>query len=198
MPDWATGTIKIRGTRENILKFCQEELSERANPANIKDEGARQVEWELDLADSDYDHGDLIATVHNDPSLCIWFKDSRRNFIEMDTEVPYYWDMENDGETYATTFMFYKLPKESDYCVVFPFMAAWGVDEDYYAEMSKKYKLSFRVYTVEQGMGFFSEFIAENGEVTPLSSGPNMEKEWNPLNTYGQFVWECPFPFLGG
>lgn len=186
MPNWATGTLKIRGTREDVLKFCKEQMNELACSTG-------SVEWKLDLADSEHDSGDLIATVFDEPSLCIWMKDSRRNFVDMDTAVPYYWDVNREKNVYETTFGFYKMG-EKDYCVVFPFQAAWGVDEDYYADLSKKYPLIFKIYTVEQGMGFFSEFEAKGGEVKMLASGPSVASR----NSYGLFVWECPFPFLGG
>lgn len=199
MPNWATGTLKIRGTRENILDFCKKELSERVSSARFTDEGDRAVEWSIDLADPDYYHGDLLATVHHDPSLCIWLRDSSRNFIEMDTRVPYYWDMKHDGDTYQTAFAFYQLPETDNYCVVFPFMAAWGVEEEHYEQLSKDYPLEFRIYTVEQGMGFFSEFIAKEGKITILASGPSsFGKDEKIGDSYGRFVWECPFPFLGG
>ena len=186
MPNWATGTLKIRGTRENILKFCKERMNELACSTG-------SVEWKLNLADAEHNSGDLIATVFNDPSLCIWLKDSRRNFVDMDTAVPYYWDVNREKNVYETTFGFYKMG-EKDYCIVFPFQAAWGVDEDYYADLSKKYPLIFKIYTVEQGMGFFSEFEAKGGEVKMLASGPSVASG----DSYGLFVWECPFPFLGG
>lgn len=202
MPNWATGTLKIRGTREDILDFCKKELSERAGwYRHDQSEQSKIVEWGMDLANSDYDSGDLIATVYEEPNLCIWIRESCRNFIDMDTEVPYYWDMDASGdkEKYETTFCFYKLSGDNDYCVVFPFKAAWGVDEYYYADLSKDYKLAFKIYTVEQGMGFFSEFEAKDGNVTMLASGPSIGPEREKIGqSYGRFVWECPFPFLGG
>lgn len=197
MPNWATGTLKIRGTRENILKFCKERMSERANSSIFKTDAERTIEWKMELADSEYNAGDLFATVHGDPSLCIWLKDSRRNFVEMDTRVPYYWDVEYKENEYETRFAFYQTP-EKDYCVVFPFQAAWGVDEDYYADLSKEYGLIFRIYTVEQGMGFFLEFEVNDGKIEVLTQGPRLTKLENSKNSYGRFVWECPFPFLGG
>lgn len=186
MPNWATGTLKIRGTREDILKFCKEQMNERACSAG-------SIEWELESTGAENYGEYLIAATSNDPSLCIWLNDSRRNFVEMDTEVPYYWDVDRHGRNYETRFGLYKLSGD-DYCVIFPFQAAWGVDEDYYADLSKKYPLIFKIYTVEQGMGFFSEFEAKGGEVKMLASGPSVASR----NSYGLFVWECPFPFLGG
>lgn len=202
MPNWAVGTLKIRGTREKILEFCKKELNERAGSDRYKNEREKAVDWDMDLADSDYDHGDLTATVHGEPTLCIWLKDSRRNFIEMDTRVPYYWDMDTDGNACTTTFTFYEvndLLDKAEYLVVFPFMAAWGVDEEYFERLSKEYELIFKVYTVEQGMGFFHEFEAFDGKTKELSSGPSNGPEREKIGgSYGRFVWECPFPFLGG
>lgn len=198
MPNWATGTLKIRGTREDILKFCKEQMGERANTSNLKNDREKRVEWELGLDDPERISGDLFATTYGDTSLCIWLKDSRRNFVDMDTEVPYYWDVDREENKYETVFGLYRI-SEKDYCVIFPFMAAWGVDEDYYAELSKKYPLIFKIYTVEQGMGFFSEFEAKGGEVKMLASGPSLgSKDKKFGDSYGRFVWECPFPFLGG
>lgn len=201
MPNWATGTMKIRGTREDILEFCKKEMNERSGADSYKNEQDKVVEWNLDLVDSDYDHGDLIATVSGEPSLCIWLRDSRRHFVDMDTAVPYYWDMRpNDKkEKYETTFTFYKLSGENDYCIIFPFMAAWGPEEEYFEKLSKDYKLTFRVYVVEQGIGFFEEFDAWDGKVTVLASGPsNGVNDEKIGQSYGRFIWECPFPFLGG
>ena len=201
MPNWATGTLKIRGTREDILEFCKKEMNERSGADRYKNEQDKVVEWNLDLFDSDYDHGDLTATVSGEPRLCIWLKDSRRHFVDMDTAVPYYWDMRpNDKkEKYETTFTFYRLPGENNYCVIFPFMAAWGPEEEYFEKLSKDYKLAFKVYVVEQGMGFFEEFEAKDGMVTVLASGPsNGLKDEKIGQSYGRFIWECPFPFLGG
>lgn len=198
MPNWATGTLKIRGTREDILKFCKEQMSVRGNSSHLKDEREKNIEWELGLDDPENAGGDLFAITYGDTSLCIWLKGSRRNFVDMDTEVPYYWDMDREIDTYETRFGLYRI-SEKDYCVIFPFMAAWGADEDYYADLSKKYPLIFKIYTVEQGMGFFSEFEAKGGEVTMLASGPSLgPKGERPADSYGRFVWECPFPFLGG
>lgn len=201
MPNWATGTLKIRGTREDILAFCKKEMNERAGSDMVKSDRAKIVEWDMDLVDSDYDHGDLTATVYEEPSLCIWMRDSRRNFVDMDTAVPYYWDMDRDEEEdgYKTTFSFYKLTGNDGYCVVFPFMAAWGPEEEYFEELSKDYKLTFKVYVVEQGLGFFEEFEATDGKVTVLASGPSKGLKDEKFNqSYGRFIWECPFPFLGG
>ena len=190
MPNWATGTIKIRGTKENILRFCKEKLSERVAPHGVIGHD-NHVHW----AASPVNDEEIVATVYDDPCMTIWFEDSNRNFVEMSCGVPYDWDMEADGDEYTTTFQLWKINGDSDWCIVFPFIAAWHVYRQYYADLSKEYDLIFRIFTVEQGWGFFAEFQAENGEITVLAEGPSADE---PKGRYGRFIWECPFPFLGG
>ena len=200
MPNWATGTLKLKGSKEEIVKFCKDILSERgASFKANENQKYRTVEWKLD------DEG-VNATYYGYPDLLIWLKDSNRNFIDMDTEIPYYWDFEAKelGEAkiykYKTTFVFYDLPKNKDgtrdHVIVFPFKSAWGLREDYFEELSKKYKLEFRLYVVEKGMGFYEGYIFKDGETTITDSGPNKGNVGDGI--YGQFIWECPFPFIGG
>lgn len=190
MPNWATGTMKIRGTKVEILRFCTEQMNELAGHIRREGNVDGKVTWDV------YDD-ELTATVRNEPSLFIWLKDSNRNFVDMDHEVPYCWDQRREGDAYETFFNFYKMP-EKDYCVVFPFIAAWGVHSDYFDQLSKEYKLTFRIYTVEQGMGFFEELVSKDGKTTEISGGPSFGKDEDTKEWYGRFVWECPFPFLGG
>ena len=204
MPNWATGTLKVRGNMDEILKFCNDILT---SPAGDKPE-VNHFTWRLCGEDDvEFDDDTLIATILNETNFCIWMKDSKRHFIDMDTEVPYYWDESRkkidgtaDRYEYRTAFSTYQLPKNpdgtTDSVVVFPIMAAWEIREEYFEELSKKYKLKFKVYVVEQGIGYFEEALFENGETMITASGPTTGESEN--RTYGQFVWECPFPYLGG
>lgn len=201
MPNWATGTLKIRGSKDEILRFSKDILSQLAGDKE------RTVRWRLWEEDDgvEFDDNTLIATVYDEPRLCIWLEDSNRHFIDMDLDVPYYWDMsrkQTDGsdrhEEYRTVFNLYNLPKNDqgtvDFLVVFPFMAAWGIREEYFEEISGKYKLEFRIYVVEQGIGYYEEASFKDWKTVSVVSGPKYEGN----DGYGQFVWECPFPFLGG
>lgn len=197
MPNWAAGTLKIKGSKEEIFKFCKEKLDERAMSSKLTTDKEKKVEWEMG---EKTEREELYATVLTDPNPFIWLKDSQRNFIDMeDTDVPYYWDMDHEEENvYTTTFYLYKMRGNGVYCIIFPFKAAWGAEPDYFASLSKEYDLEFRIHTVEQGMGFFADYNIKKGEVTVLAEGPSMEKTDSPDQWYGQFVWECPFPFIGG
>lgn len=193
MPNWAEGTLKIRGSQKNLLKFCKERLGERTGDEE------KAIIWEIRHYGGN--NNGLVAKYYSFSELCIWLKDSRRMFIDMGNEVPYNWDVggkdisedpKHSKFEYESLFYLYKMSGEDDWLVVFPFQAAWDVREDYFEQMSKEYDLVFRVYTVEQGMGFFSEILVKDGETTELGGGPAGN------SGYGEFVWECPFPFLGG
>lgn len=201
MPNWATGTLKIRGCTDEILRFCNDILSRQAG-----DNGG-EVVWRLCDEDDEFCEDDtLIATIRNDARFCVWLKDSNRHFIDMDLEVPYYWDFDKkriagteDQYEYRTAFNTYRMPKNEDgtedCLVVFPFMAAWGFREEYFEKLSQDFRLEFKVYVVEQGVGYYEEAQFKDGKAVKFISGPNL-KDQN--GEYGQFVWECPFPFLGG
>ena len=69
---------------------------------------------------------------------------------------------------------------------------AWGIDMDDWIELSKKYSLELKLYCIESGMGFYENVHIKNGEIlTDDSSGYE-------LGRYHEFVWNCPFPWIGG
>ena len=199
MPNWATGTLKIRGAKDEIMKFCKEILGELESNIGT-------VEWSFgeDISD-EFEPDTLIASVNDEPHLCIWLKESNRNFVDMDSEVPYYWDLsrkEIEGTNkykYQTAFYIYNLDKKDDSfddcLVVFPFKSAWGLREEYFEDLTRKYKLEIKIYVVEQGVGYYSEECFKGGKIIKGDWGP---KEDDHDKSYGAFVWECPFPFLGG
>ncbi len=67
---------------------------------------------------------------------------------------------------------------------------AWGFDYDYWADISKKYNIELKLYGVECGMQFTDDLEIKNGEITK-SDGKSYKK-------YCEFVWEVPFPKMGG
>ena len=64
---------------------------------------------------------------------------------------------------------------------------AWHFDVDSFAEISKKFNLDIRLYGFECGMEFCQEIEILKGKITI-----------NREITYGDWVWECPMPNMGG
>lgn len=95
-------------------------------------------------------------------------KNSRRHFIEKDEYLCF---------GYA----------ERDTILVLRFKAAWKIDEEPFVEMSKHYNVDFRLYGCERGMEFNQEVIIEHGEVIK-----------DDVIEFDDYIWECPFPDLGG
>jgi hypothetical protein len=159
------------------------------------------------LEDSDYEERPLKWDWRDDDEVemeradTIWIRDTRRNFIEFDDYDDHLVSVEhwNKGIVHLPVYAAEDTPLSAlkkdgidceDWLVVLPFKAAWGVEPDNYKEMSKEYEISIKIYVVEQGIGFYQGFSFKNGksvEATSFRGG-----------TYMDFVWECPFPGLGG
>lgn len=67
------------------------------------------------------------------------------------------------------------------------FKAAWEIDAEPFVEMSREYNVDFRLYGCERGEEFSQEIIVEKGEIADRSK-----------THYTDYVWDCPFPNLGG
>ena len=77
-----------------------------------------------------------------------------------------------------------------DVCAVLPFRQAWCIDANDYDRLKTKWDVDFRLYGVDCRMGFVQEVVAERGKETMDYS--------DDYGGYDNFVWECPFPRLGG
>ena len=169
MPNWCEGVLKIRGPKENHEKFFKEGL-----------EGFRYGEnhenVSVPIKEFYYDDGES-------PMFCevvgkwIWIKDTSRAFIDFDNH-------------YEISYLLYEGDNEADYISVLPFKQAWGVDYTEFAALAKKYELDMRIFAVEQGMGFWCEAdITRTGDITVKETGSG---------GYHEFMWDCPYPILGG
>lgn len=70
----------------------------------------------------------------------------------------------------------------------FNIQQAWDFLTENFVELAKTYNLAIRLFGIERGMEFAREIeISKTGDVV-------IDKKI----TYDDFVWECPFPNLGG
>lgn len=76
---------------------------------------------------------------------------------------------------------------DEDVCVAGHFRQAWCIDGVDFDKLKDKWDVDFRLYGIERGMEFAQEVIAERGK--------ELEDE---TFKYGDFIWECPFPYMGG
>lgn len=168
MPNWCEGKLKIRGKKEDILKWLTECVAvwepsiEKGKP--VKDALIfKKVPNAVSFSCNEYAiEIDIKADAH--------ISDTRRNFVQ-----------KYKGEALLSE------SEEEDNIVVLPVQAAWAFEPEPYEEMSKKYGLDFRFYGYESGMEFNQEIEVIRGETT-------IDREIK----FKDYWWECPDPELGG
>jgi len=165
MPNWCEGVLKVRGKKKELLNFINSGIIRYGYP---RDELDDYTQYPLDVKIDKY--GDLFINETDDKNHSwLYFKDSRRLFIEKDVNW-LFWDEEDE---------------EHIQCL--DIKQAWRIEPYYLIEISKKYNVDFRVMAFECGMCFSQEIEIIKGELT-------LYKE----NQYDDYNWEVYDPRLGG
>ena len=78
MPNWAEGNIRVRGKRENIIRYIQENLLPQYELQNNK--------WETRPLQVEETAGGYELMLEKNPETddMVWFKDSSRQFLDFD------------------------------------------------------------------------------------------------------------------
>jgi hypothetical protein len=139
MPNWAAGTLKIRGTKENIIRF----LTEGVHPVTYIGNG---IEREIKQDEYSFEVSSLGGS-------SFYINGTVRNFIE--------------GE--SITFYFDDEEEETCILVLDGFKAAWSLEAGPLLDISKEYQLDFRVYVFERGQEFNQEIEIHKGELIKSS-----------------------------
>ena len=174
MPNWCQGVLKIRGPKERHVKFIKEGL------LGLRYDGATHDDVSVPIEDWYRDDEETIS-VYRSPGIWIWIQDTHRAFIDFD----------NSDE--VTSLFCENKNDKTDYISVIPIKQAWGIDYEEFSALAKKYELDMRVFAVEQGMGFWCDAdIDKDGNIKLNSSTNTFGKSYN------DFLWECPYPIMGG
>lgn len=156
MPNWIEGTMKLRGKKENIMRFLDTEIVANGFGGDISK-----------YVDRNISNGFVEYEFSNDP----YVNGTKRMFVDES-----YIYMENEDE-----------------CVCLEIRQAWSFspsgDEDLrlWEDFAKKYSIDIKLFGIECGMQFAQEMIAIRGE-----------KVINNRKHYENWVWDCPFPNMGG
>lgn len=137
MPNWIEGTLRVRGTRENIMRFLTEGLA-YYDMTDFPCERELPQEEFLRVFDEDE-----INVLKNN----VHIKNTRRAFIEK--QDIYIYEYEN-GICLAPI-----LARQ-----------AWAFVADNFKDLSKEFNVDFRFYGVEKGMEFCQDVEIINGEIT--------------------------------
>ena len=172
MPNWISGSLKVRGKPENVKKFFMEGLNKYKGEVNSK-----TGKYETHVVPKET----WLKTDINDPKVdefyfdilnsdWIYVEDTRRAFITGEHSI-YAWFHEDDGLLY----------------VVSDVNQAWGFDPEDWMTVSAKYHIDMRLWGLECGMEFGQEIEVHDGELI-------LNKSFD----YDNWTWEAPIPWLGG
>jgi hypothetical protein len=132
MPNWAEGTLRLRGKPQDIIRFLREgvEAVGTKNMETITFEPV--ITWD---EDDDYlmmSFPDAMKRLNWDS---FYIKGTRRNFFD---------SLEQDLDR--------NMSEET--LIIDSFRAAWDVCPEPYLEIARKYHLKIRIVTYESGMQF--------------------------------------------
>ncbi|MHC5407317.1 hypothetical protein ACYRE2_00145 [Listeria seeligeri] len=144
MPNWAEGTLGIRGTKENILNFLKNELLGSAYPVFSNDGDG--VEYKQRTTEHEVNNwGEHVFRCKGG----FYINNTRRAFVEKDELI---FDLCEDDD---------EIPQIE----IEGFKQAWGVISDNYVDHSKKYDLDMKIFAFEQGMEFTQEIELCKGKI---------------------------------
>lgn len=145
MPNWAEGVLKIRGKKEDIIRFAKECIV-GVNGWKIQSVDTESSTYELGKNEGfnvDLNESRLIIKNTIDTHI----EGTWRMFI-LDREIEW-WFNEKEVQTFTINVQ-----------------QAWEIDAKNLQDLSKKYDLDFKIYAFECGHQFNQEIEIIKGEIT--------------------------------
>ena len=142
MPNWCKGNLKVRGKKENIIKFLEEGTS-------LLDGFWEPKEINPKIEVNDCDEIEIKNLDEAKGINCLYIKGTRRNFIDPVENEIYVYD-EDEGKQII--------------CLK-NFKAAWGIDAEALRVISKRYDIDFKIYAFEAGMEFNQDIEIMKGKI---------------------------------
>ena len=143
MPNWCEGNLKIRGKKEDVISFLENEILKMCYTVLFEEIKGENIKME-------YDGYEYFYQLSDDKKEYLYLNDSKRCFIE-----------QNKIEIYI-----YLDSDEIDTYVTLKIKQAWGIEVDLFQKLSKKYNLDFNLYASERGMEFERYLTIIKGEIT--------------------------------
>lgn len=171
MPNWAEGNIRLRGKRENIIHFLQEELK------GIYELRGNETEERPIMLEPNCGGNELILRKDPDTSNFVYFCGSNRQFIDFDGEDEISAEFSNDT----------KHQREDNVLYIPNFNGAWSIDTEFFRQKAMQYKIDIRVFVWEMGMEWSSV-------ATWYRTGETDESH----RKYADWLWDSSMPYLGG
>lgn len=179
MPNWAVGTLRVRGKREDIMAWLNQTMKYVAFHRLTDEEYEVPVRIEM--------HPDHVGMWHDAAPreyrqpYKYYIEGTQRNFVDADPI--------DDRSVWLDIL---ELQYSDDVILLIPgFSAAWGVDAEPYAEMAKQHHLDFHIQTWECGMCFSQDIIIDRdtGEIHDNSVSYDHADD---------YIWLTANPLMGG
>ena len=171
MPNWCEGNIKIRGKKKNIKEFVENEIVCFVFSNTEKDENGfgKYIEVKPKI---DRDKWETTLCYPSDKCHDFYIKNTHRNFF-FTSMINIYWHGAEDED-------------EITICID-DFNSAWNLKEQGWVDHAKKYGIDIRLLGFDQGVQFSQRMtIYRDGRIE------------NEVEQYDDWLWDCPFPNLGG
>lgn len=165
MPNWIQGSLKVRGSYDNVKNFFVKGLN-----AYRGNEMLDKKDWVLDI-DEYNEPGEREFSMDIKPDTWVYVEDTRRAFVT------------------SNHICFYEgAYKENPSLVVAAceINQAWCFEEDDWASISKEYNVDIRLWGLEQGVQFGQEIEIIDGEVIKNEEFKYDDWDWDcPLPWFG-------------
>lgn len=165
MPNWIQGSLKVRGTYDNVKNFFIKGLN-----AYRGSEMLDTKDWVLDI--NEYNEpGKREFSMDIKPGTWAYVEDTRRAFVTSD---------------YISFYEGYY--KKDPFLVVAAceINQAWYFEEDDWVNISKDYNVDIRLWGLEQGVQFGQEIEIIVGQVTKYEEFKFDDWEWDcPIPWFG-------------
>lgn len=142
MPNWCKGILKIRGKKENIIKFLKE--------GTVLIEGIgepKEIKTEIEI--NKYDEIEIKNINREKNRDCLYIKETVRHFIDPIENKIFIYDEDEEEQTICLE----------------DFKAAWGIDVDALRTISKRYNIDIKIYGFERGMEVNQDIEIVKGEI---------------------------------
>lgn len=148
MPNWCEGYLKIRGKKEDIVNFVENEISLLKSKDIFSEPEYLEIKMIKDSYEYRFEHKNSFKEY-------LRLKNARRFFVESEEISFYYY---GDEVCYLTL----------------EIKQAWCIDiQELLVEHSKKYHIDFNIYASESNMEFEQYITVVNGELVK-----NEEREY--------------------
>ena len=157
MPNWCKGYLKIRGKKEDIVNFVENEIKLLKLKSIILEPEYVDIKMIDDL-------GEYSFNYKKSYSEFLYLKNTRRFFVESE-EISFY-------------------HFEDEVChLTLKIKQAWAIDiQELLVEHSKNYNIDFNIYASESGMEFEQYITVVNGELVKNEAREYTDFQFEAIN----------------